>query len=65
MQLTEKRSKSIMPGGGDGDGGDGDGGNGSVGGGDGGDTTNFKKGGDERVYCMRNMLHSVNGYHTR
>jgi len=52
-----------MRGGGDGDGGDGDGGDGD--GGDGGDGSDLKKGGDERVYCMRNMLHSVHGYHTR
>ena len=50
--------------GGDGDGGDGDGGDGDGGDGDGGDSGDSKKGGDNRVYSKRNVLHSANGYHT-
>jgi len=49
---------------GDGNGGDSEGGDGDGDGGDGSDSSNLKKGGDERVYSMRNILHSVNGYHT-
>jgi len=50
--------------GGVGDGGDGDSGDGGdASGGDGGDGTNIKNGGDESIYSIRNMLHSVNGYY--
>jgi len=56
------------------EGSNGDGGNGNVddGGGDGGDDSgdggddgHLKKGGDERVYSMRNILYSLPGYHTQ
>jgi len=62
----EERSESIMLGGEDGDGVRGDSGNGYGSDcGDGGDDSDSKKGRDNKVYSMRNMSHSVNGYYTQ
>jgi len=55
-----------MLGGEDGDGVRGDSGNGYGSDcGDGGDDSDSKKGRDNKVYSMRNMSHSVNGYYTQ
>ena len=60
----------MMTNGGNGDGGDSDcsDGHSGDGGGNGGndsDGSDRKKGGDERVYSMRYLLHPVESYHTR